>query len=214
MDKKSPESKERIMASAVRLFARKGYASVGMRELAEDADVNLAMINYFFGTKKELLKVILHSFYTSYFKVLEKELTPAGTIEEKLERFIRSAITFIEHNRDRVMVVLTELPHDDPEIIEYKARWAQEAMQIIQKEICSPLSDQIGRMISPFTIGPLLISMMSSRFLFAPVLEQAKPPGYGEQYFKEYPEIISTIFLHGVRGLSEKTGEGQNEEKT
>lgn len=211
MDKKNPNSKERILASAVKLFARKGFASVGMRELAEDADVNLAMINYFFGSKKKLLKVILHSFYTSYLEVLEKELTPPGTLDEKLERLVRSGIGFIEHNRDRVMVVLTEMPHDDPEIIEYKAQWAQKAMQIIQKEICVPLSHQSGRNISAFAIGPLLISMMSSRFLFAPVLEQAGPPGYGDQYFKEYPEIISTIFLHGINGFIGSNSEESHE---
>ena len=59
-------SKERILVSAVKMFARKGYASTGMRELAEDAGVNLAMINYFFGTKKELLKVILETFFRGY----------------------------------------------------------------------------------------------------------------------------------------------------
>ncbi len=201
MDKKSPDSKERIMASAVKLFARKGFASVGIRELAEDAGVNLAMINYFFGSKKELLKVILHSFYTSYLEVLEKALTPPGTLDEKLKRLIGNGTQFIEYNRDLVLVVLTELPHDDPEIIEYKARWARQAMQIIQKEICVPLSNRCGRTIAPFAIGPLIISMISSRFLFAPVLEQARPPGYGEQYFKEYPEIITTIFLHGINGF-------------
>ncbi len=211
MTKKDPNSKKRIMASAVKLFARKGFATVGMRELAEDADVNLAMINYFFGSKKELLKVILHSFYTSYFEVLHKALTPPGTLDEKVERLIMNGTQFIKRNRDLVMVVLTEMPHDDPEIIEYKAKWAQKAMLIIQEEICVPLASRSGRIIAPFAIGPLLISMMSSRFLFAPVLEQARPPGYGEQYFKEYPEIIATIFSHGINGFIESDNEENHE---
>jgi len=52
--KNKQSSKERILATAVKIFARKGYASTGMRELADGADVNLAMINYFFGTKSSL----------------------------------------------------------------------------------------------------------------------------------------------------------------
>ena len=63
---KQETSKVRILNTAVRIFARKGYASTGMRELADGAEVNLAMINYFFGSKKELLKVILERFFTGY----------------------------------------------------------------------------------------------------------------------------------------------------
>ncbi len=39
------EPKQRIMDAAIKLFARNGYGSTGMRELAKEADVNLAMIN-------------------------------------------------------------------------------------------------------------------------------------------------------------------------
>ena len=52
-DKKQlkPNSKERILRTATSLFARKGFAETGMRELAATAAVNLSMVNYFFGTK-------------------------------------------------------------------------------------------------------------------------------------------------------------------
>lgn len=55
---KAPESRERIIRTAVVLFARRGYASIGLRELAEKAEVNLAMINYSFGGKKKRLMII------------------------------------------------------------------------------------------------------------------------------------------------------------
>ena len=51
--------KERIFRSAVYLFARHGFAGTGLRELAARAEVNLAMINYFYGSQKGLLKEIL-----------------------------------------------------------------------------------------------------------------------------------------------------------
>lgn len=200
-NKKSEETKERIIEVAVQIFARKGYANSGMRELAEKAGVNLAMINYFFGSKKQLLIVILEKFFSGYLKILEDIVAGDGEFEEKIESFIHTAIRYIDENRDYMIVTLTEMPHDDPEIIQYKARWAGRAMKIIQAEICGPLQEKRGIEISPAAIGPLLIGMMSSRFLFAPVMEQVGAPGYGEEFFRSYPKIIADIFLRGLTGL-------------
>ena len=200
---KAHSSKQRILESAVETFARKGFANTGVREIAANAGVNLAMINYCFGTKKELLKVILDTFFSGYLEIVEGELCGAGSVNEKLERFIHRAIRYIENHRDYVIVTLTEMPHDDPEIIEHKAQWARKAMQVIQAQICTPLYEEKGVSLSPVAIGPMLISMMSSRFLFAPVMEQVKPPGYGEEFFAQYPGLVANIFLDGISGLSE-----------
>jgi AcrR family transcriptional regulator len=200
---KATTSKQRILDTAVKTFARKGYASTGVRELAENAGVNLAMINYCFGTKKELLKVILDTFFTGYLEIIEQELTPPGSVNEKLARFIRQAVGYIDEHRDYMIVTLTEMPHDDPDIIEHKARWARQAMQILQAEICIPLREEKGVTISPIAVGPMLIGMMSSRFLFAPVMEQVNPPGYGEEFFATYPDLVASIFINGLSNLSD-----------
>lgn len=204
---KKRTSKDRILKTAVRIFARKGYASTGMRELAESAGVNLAMINYFFGSKKELLKVILETFFTGYLEIIEEELQAPGDFEQKIRRFIHRAIHYISENREYMIVTLSELPHDDPEITEYKAQWARKAMLVVHSEICIPVKQSQGVTLSPAAVGPLLIGMMSSRFLFAPIMERIKPPGYGEDYFEKYPNIIATIFLHGIKGMGTDTKE-------
>jgi AcrR family transcriptional regulator len=197
-----PESRERIIKTAVVLFAQRGYAGVGLRELAEKAEVNLAMINYFFGGKKKLLMIILDTFFAGYLEILGKELLRDVPFEEKISTFIHQAVAYIARNRDYMIVSLGELPHDDPDITEYKSQWGKKAMAIIEQGICTPLAHRSGKKISPAAIGPLIITMMSSRFLFAPILEKVQPPGYGESFFTEYPDIIATIFLNGINGFS------------
>ena len=199
---KAPESRERIIRTAVVLFARRGYASIGLRELAEKAEVNLAMINYFFGGKKKLLMIILDTFFAGYLEVLGKELLRDAPFEEKIRTFIHQAVAYISRNRDYMIVSLAELPHDDPDITEYKSQWAKKALAIIQQGICTPLAHRSGKKISPAVIGPLIITMMSSRFLFAPILDKVQPLGYGDSFITEYPDIIATIFLDGINGFS------------
>lgn len=47
-----------IMESAEKLFAEKGFAGTSVRDIADEADVNLAMISYYFGSKEKLMETI------------------------------------------------------------------------------------------------------------------------------------------------------------
>ncbi|MGA5465058.1 TetR/AcrR family transcriptional regulator [Mycobacterium sp. NPDC050041] len=47
-------TREAILHSAIRHFARAGYDGVGVREIARDAGVTAMMVNRYFGTKEQL----------------------------------------------------------------------------------------------------------------------------------------------------------------
>jgi AcrR family transcriptional regulator len=51
----SPATKELILEVAERMFAERGFASVSIRDLTAEAGVNIASINYYFGSKDRLL---------------------------------------------------------------------------------------------------------------------------------------------------------------
>ncbi|MGD9922402.1 MAG: TetR/AcrR family transcriptional regulator [Pseudorhodoplanes sp.] len=53
----------RIMESAMRLFAQSGLDAVSVREIALDANVNGAAINYHFGTKEQLIREIFRRLF-------------------------------------------------------------------------------------------------------------------------------------------------------
>ncbi len=48
-------AKERLLDSAERLFARRGYHGVSIRDITEDAGADVALVNYHFGGKRALL---------------------------------------------------------------------------------------------------------------------------------------------------------------
>jgi AcrR family transcriptional regulator len=47
-------TREAILESAIRSFARSGYDGVGVREIAGDAGVTAMMVNRYFGSKEQL----------------------------------------------------------------------------------------------------------------------------------------------------------------
>ena len=63
-----------ILRVAEARFATTGYAATSVREIADEAGVNPAMIHYYFGSKESLLK-----------SVLEKALLPLATSIEAMQ---------------------------------------------------------------------------------------------------------------------------------
>ena len=52
-------TKERILNAAERLFADSGLGATSLRDITSEAAVNLAAVNYHFGSKEALLKAVL-----------------------------------------------------------------------------------------------------------------------------------------------------------
>ena len=52
------ETKARILDSAEQLFAEYGFSATSVRQITNAADVNIAAVNYHFGSKEELLHAV------------------------------------------------------------------------------------------------------------------------------------------------------------
>ncbi len=53
------DTKERILDVSERLFADRGFSETSLRDITSEAGVNLAAVNYHFGSKEALLSAIL-----------------------------------------------------------------------------------------------------------------------------------------------------------
>ena len=59
IDNRTLATKERILDSAESLFMEHGFEATGLRQITAAADVNLAAVNYHFGSKEELFEAVL-----------------------------------------------------------------------------------------------------------------------------------------------------------
>jgi AcrR family transcriptional regulator len=59
MGRQKRTTKDKLMDAAERLFARKGFHGASLRDITAAAGVDLALVNYHFGSKKRLLVAVL-----------------------------------------------------------------------------------------------------------------------------------------------------------
>jgi AcrR family transcriptional regulator len=55
------EARERIINAAIRLFSQKGYDATRVNDIASAANVNKALIYYYFKSKEDILDFMVHS---------------------------------------------------------------------------------------------------------------------------------------------------------
>lgn len=96
-------TKDRILGAAEALFAQRGFDGASLRQLTSAAGVNLAAVNYHFGSKEKLVEQVLRRrldvLSNQRLAALDKLAgRPDTRLEDVLDAFIRPAM---------------ELSHDD-----------------------------------------------------------------------------------------------------
>jgi AcrR family transcriptional regulator len=204
MHKHNPiEPKQRILEAAISLFAQKGFASVGVREIAKEANVNIAMISYYFEGKVGILRSVLEAFFDQYSQMLRNAVDEGKSTEEGIRRLISHMVDFVRENTELALVAYNELPLDLPELAEVKAEKITRMIGIL-----SGLIKRFG--LDPEDtyhlgmIGPSLISMVFMNFRIQSILRNVFKVEFDDAYYDDFKETIATLFLSGIQGIAAK----------
>lgn len=104
------DKREHIMNIAVSLFAKNGFEGTSVRDISAAADVNLAMINYYFGSKEKLFESIVE-YNVSYTKNMLDEVVNNALLSnmQKVEKVIEIYVKRLFSNREFHKVLYHEL---------------------------------------------------------------------------------------------------------
>jgi AcrR family transcriptional regulator len=86
------QSRERLLAAAMRLFAEQGYSRASTREIALAAGVNVAAISYYFGDKAGLYKAAFTAMSPAPADNIAMFDQPHFTLRESLQGFFKQML--------------------------------------------------------------------------------------------------------------------------
>lgn len=78
------ETVERILDAAEVLFAERGFAETSLRTITGAAGVNLAAVNYHFGSKKALIQAVFVRFLDPLVAEVERQLNQMQEAKDRL----------------------------------------------------------------------------------------------------------------------------------
>src|SRR5262249_36808657 len=89
------EARERILRAAEKLFAEKGYAATSVQEITEAAEVNKALLYYYFEDKHDLYVSLIDHGIAEFRRVLNEALAGEGDYAGRLRRVVRGHVDLL-----------------------------------------------------------------------------------------------------------------------
>jgi AcrR family transcriptional regulator len=158
-------TEEKIKEAARTVFMKKGYSATRTRDIAKEAGLNLALLNYYFRSKEKLFEIIMVEKMQKLLGVIATVINDnATTLEKKLELLTVNYIDMLTHNPDLPIFVLSELRNNSDHLIEkfQFGNFIKESSFFKQLQVNRPdvnplhfVINLLGATISPFIAKPI-----------------------------------------------------------
>ena len=83
-------SAERILTTALDLFAAKGYDATAVREICEAAGITKPTLYHFFGSKDGVFQALVRTGFQQYRAIVDAAMSSPGSFKERVKVLARS----------------------------------------------------------------------------------------------------------------------------
>ena len=173
---KDISTEERIKAAARKVFHQKGFAGTRTRDIAEEAGINHAMLNYYFRSKEKLFEMVMMETMAQFFKGVNLMLNDESTsLDEKIDLIVSNYVDFLLKEPELPTFILNEVRPNPQAFVEqnpikealtHSVLTRQYAEAVARGEITEPnlmqaILNVIGLVIFPFIAKPILTSIIN-----------------------------------------------------
>jgi AcrR family transcriptional regulator len=181
-----------IMDCAAVLFAKEGYPSAKMQDIAAACGATKSMLYHYFPTKDDLLYAMLQEHLTRVIAGLEDVAAGSGTARDKLQKMVEVYTQKSAQSRRRHMIAMND--------VKYLPKSKQTPLINLQRQVTDLVSRLLKELHPGLPVGTykpytmMLIGMLNwSDVWYSPS---------GEMKPQELCERMTRLFLRGF--LAEK----------
>jgi len=102
------ETERDIFDAALQVFAREGRHGARMQAIADAADINKAMLHYYFRDKETLYEEVFAHTMRQFMASFGESLTEAPSFEETLRAFIDGYVDFVQSDEAAMRLMVQE----------------------------------------------------------------------------------------------------------
>lgn len=166
---KDASTEEKIKEAARIVFTQKGYSATRTRDIAEEAGINLALLNYYFRSKEKLFELVMAEKVAKLFGVIAPIVNNDKTsLEEKVALIVEAYIEMLSQNPGLPLFVLSEIRNNP----EHFGNRMQAGKLLTDSYLVKQLKEKKPN-IHPLHFIVNVLSMSIFPFIAKPVFESA-----------------------------------------
>ena len=161
-------TEEKIKEAAHIVFTRKGFAATRTRDIAQEAGLNLALLNYYFRSKENLFDIVMKENMQRFLKGIGGVLNDKTiTLQGKLSIIAENYINMLEKNPDLPLFILSEIKANPGKL----AADMKFKEIILRSDFYRQLRQKLGNKINPIHFIMNILSITIFPFVASPLLK-------------------------------------------
>lgn len=161
-------AEERIKQAATRLFAKNGFAGTRTRDIAQEAGINLALLNYYFRSKEKLFDLVMLEAMQDFMRSIASIVNNKDmSLEVKLENLVQNYFQLFLVQPDLPLFVMNEL-RTNPKRLEGHLGIKK---VIVGSHFFEQIKKRTPKKVNPFQFLMNTMALTVFPFLAAPMLK-------------------------------------------
>lgn len=109
---KDTSTEQKIKDAARRVFMSKGFSGCTSREIAKEAGINVALLNYYFRSKAQLFQLVCHAVMEDFMLSLVDVFALDLSLEKQIRIFIEREYEFLSKHPEIPNFIFNEMSRE------------------------------------------------------------------------------------------------------
>ncbi|HEF5873638.1 TPA: TetR/AcrR family transcriptional regulator [Burkholderia cenocepacia] len=182
---RSELTRAEILAIALEQFSTRGFDAVSLRDIADAAGVNHAMIRYYFGNKENLWRASVTQLFERFMEGIETpDPASSGFSIDEAKRYVRNYVRYCAAHPEHARLMMQEANRDSERL-----KWMAETFVRSRHARTVPLVRYLSEKMKGLSgIDPVMLLYMITSIAQVPYLLTAE-----------------MRYAHGIDALSERS---------
>lgn len=197
---------EKLLHTARRLFAEHGYEGTSIRQIAQEADVNISMISYYFGGKEQLFERIVEERLGRLADRAKETLHPELDVKDAMLAVVDCYIEEMLDHPDEFRMINRELSRPGRGassllVFEKVSRLTAIHLETVKRGVAESRFRSVDLPLVMISIIGLLFHMLNAHTVVRPMLSMQQPKPEGACELCQFTGADKERLRHYVRHL-------------
>ena len=200
MVKHTLSTEEKILAAAKTVFHRKGYEGARMQEIADEAEINKALLHYYFRSKEKLFQAVFEEAFSELMASAKQIFFSEKPLNEKISAFLIHYISTISENSYIPWFILNGM-YERPEQLKIILEKNKINPLLLMDHLKMQIQKEYNADINPFHIWLNILSMSVFPVVAKPFLMEVfklNEEAYN-QILKERKSVVPQFVISALK---------------